>query len=46
MTELVVAIADYIEHFNYCIRPHSSLCRFTPEESENLQLAETQAALA
>jgi transposase InsO family protein len=39
-------MADYIENFYNLNRRHSSLSYFTPEEFENLQLSETQAALA
>ena len=41
-----VAIADYIENFYNLSRRHSSLNYLAPEEFENLQLSETQAALA
>ena len=46
VVELSVAMADYIENFYNLSRRHSSLSYFTPEEFENLQLSETQAALA
>jgi transposase InsO family protein len=36
----------FIENFYKLNRRHSSLSYFTPEEFENLQLSETQAALA
>jgi transposase InsO family protein len=41
-----VAIVDCIENFYNPRRRHGSLSYFTPEEFENLQLSETQAALA
>jgi transposase InsO family protein len=41
-----VAKADYIENFYNLSRRHSSLGYFTPDEFENLQWNETQAALA
>jgi transposase InsO family protein len=46
VVELSVAMADYIENFYNLSRRHSSLSYFTPEEFENLQLSETQAALS
>ena len=46
VVELSVAMADYIENFYNLSRRHSSLKYFTPYEFENLQLSETQVALA
>ena len=46
VVELSVAMADCVENFYNLSRRHSSLSYFTREEFENLQLSETQAALA
>jgi transposase InsO family protein len=41
--ELAIAMADYIEHFHNSARRHGALGYLTPNEFEELHLAEPQA---